>query len=164
MNKGYTLIELLLYVSIVGVLLVGITFFFGTITETRVKNRTISEVNEQATYAIDYIARTVRASNSISSPAVGASGNSLTVVTGDAGVDPIVFSVASGVLQVKEGSAAAVPLTSPVIQVNAFTVTNTARPGTDGMATVQLTLNRVNTSNRNEYDYAQTFTTSVGVF
>jgi type II secretory pathway pseudopilin PulG len=90
-ESGYTLIELLLYVVIVAGLLTTITAFFGTITSARVKNQTIAEVNDQGTAVMDYMTRTIRNATSVTSPAVGASGSSLTLVVPTAGLSPTIF-------------------------------------------------------------------------
>lgn len=162
-QAGYTLIELLLYVAMIGILLSALVAFFGVTTDARVKNQSISEVNEQGTYAMDYIMQTVRNGTSIATPTVGTNSAQLTVVVPTASLSPTVFSVVSGVLQVKEGSGAAVNLTSGKVQVTAFTVTNVSRAGTSGIVKVDLTLNRIASPVLNGYDYLRTFTTSVGV-
>jgi len=162
-QTGYTLIELLLYVAMLGVLLGAVTVFFGMTTDARLKNQSINEVNDQGTFALDYIAQTVRNATSISSPAAAATGSQLTVAVPTSTLSPTVLNVASGVLQVKEGTAVPVPLTSSKVQVVAFSATNLTRSGTSGIVQISLTLSRVNAASRNEYDYQRTFTTSVGV-
>lgn len=162
-QAGYTLIELLLYIAMIGVLLGAVVAFFGMTTDARVKNQSITEVNEQGTYVMDYIAQTVRNASAITSPAIGASGSSLTLTVPMASLSPTVFSLTSGVLQVKEGTATAVPLTSSKVQVSAFTITNLGRSGTSGIVKISFTINRLNSSGLNEYDYQRTFTTSVGI-
>jgi len=160
---GYTLIELLLYVGLVGILLSAATAFFGIATEARIKNQTISEVNEQGAFVMDYLTRSVRAATSISSPSVGGTGTQLTLVVPAANLSPTVFSVSGGVLQVKEGTAAAVALTNSKVRVSSFTVTNLTRSGTSALVRVSITIDRINNAGRNEYDYSETFTTSVGI-
>jgi Tfp pilus assembly protein PilW len=160
---GYTLIELLLYVAIVGVLLTSVVGFFGLVASSRVKNQTISEVNDQGAYAMDYIAQTVRNATSISSPVAGVSDSQLTVVVPTGSLSPTVFSLSGATLQVKEGAAAAVALTGSKIQVTSLTVKNLTRSGTSGIVQISMTLSLINTSGRNEYDYQRTFTTSVAV-
>lgn len=162
-QAGYTLIELLLYVAMIGILLSAVTYFFGAAAEARVKNQTVMEVDSQGTYVMDYIAETVHNATSISAPTIGTSGSSLTLVVPVGSLSPTVFNVASGAMQVKEGTGAAATLTSDDIQITSFTVKNLSRSGTTGIVQVSFTLSRVNASNRSEYDYSRTFTTSVGV-
>lgn len=162
-DTGYTLIELLLYTAVIAVLLGAVTVFFGLTVDSRIKNQTINEVNSQGTAALDYITQTVRNSTAITSPAIGTPGSQLTVTVPTGTLSPTLYSVASGVLQVKEGTSAAIALTNSKVQVTSFTVTNLTRTGTSGIVQISLTLSHVNTAARNEYDYTRTFTTSVGV-
>lgn len=162
-QTGYTLIELLLYVAMIGVLLSAVAYFFGAAAEARVKNQTVSEVDTQGTYVMDYMAETIRNATSVSSPTIGTSGSSLTLVVPVGSLSPTVFSLSSGTIQVKEGTGAAASLTSDDVVITSFTVKNLSRSGTTGIVQISFTLNRVNASNRSEYDYSRTFTTSVGV-
>ena len=162
-QTGYTLIELLLYVAMIGILLSAVAYFFGAAAEARVKNQTVTEVDSQGTYVMDYITETIRNATSITSPTVGTSGTSLTVAVPTASLSPTIFNLSGTTLQVKEGTAAAVALTSDDMQVTSFTVKNLSRSGTTGIVQISFTLNRVNPSGRAEYDYSRTFTTSVGV-
>lgn len=162
-QTGFTLIELLLYIALVGLLLSAVTGFFVTTIEARAKNQSITEVNEQGHYAMEQLTAAVRNATSITSPAAGTSSAGYTVVVPTASLSPTIASVTSGVLQIKEGAAAAVPLTNSKVQVSSLTVTNRSRSGTTGLLQISFTLSRVNDTGRNEYDYQRTFTTSVGV-
>ncbi|HSX07132.1 MAG TPA: prepilin-type N-terminal cleavage/methylation domain-containing protein [Candidatus Saccharimonadia bacterium] len=162
-QSGYTLIELILYVAILGILLTATVGFFGMIADARVKSQTISEVNDQGTFAIDYLTQTVRNATSITTPLTSTSGSSLTLVVPTASLSPTIFSLSGTTLQVQEGAGAAVALTNSKVQVTNFTVKNLTRSGTSGIVQISITLSRVNTAGRNEYDYTQTFTTSAAV-
>ena len=162
-QAGYTLIELLLYVAISGMLLTGVVGFFGLVTEARVKNQSISEVDEQGAAAMDYITQTIRNATSISSPVVGATGASLTLVVPTGALSPTIFSLSGTVLQVKEGAAAAIPLTSNEVQVSSLTFHNLTRTGTGGIVQVSFVVTRTNPNNRTEFEYQKTFTGSAEV-
>jgi Tfp pilus assembly protein PilW len=162
-QSGYTLIELLLYVGLIGILLSAITALFGVSVDARVKNQTISEVNEQGIYALDYMAQVIRNGTTVSSPVAGSTGSSLTVTVPTASISPTIFSVTSGVLQVKKGTATAVALTNSKVKVDTFNVVNVTRSGTSSIIQISLTISRLNPLNKNEYDYQRTFTTSAGV-
>lgn len=94
-HGGYTLIELLLYMAIIGSLLTAITLFLGVVVDARVKNQTISKVNDQGASVIDSITQTIRNATSITAPAAGASGSSLTLVVPTGSLSPTVYSVIS---------------------------------------------------------------------
>jgi Tfp pilus assembly protein PilW len=160
---GFTLIELLLYVGIVSALLLGVTAFFAISADARIKNQSISEVNQQGQFAMDVIAQTVRNADSITAPTTGASAAQLIVAVPTASLSPSIINVSSGVLQIKEGAAAAVPLTNGKVEVTSLSVKNLSRASTPGTVQISFTLNRINPNNRGEYSYQKTFTTTVSI-
>jgi type II secretory pathway pseudopilin PulG len=162
-TAGYTLIELLLYISLTGILLVSLTVFFGMSVDARIKTQSVTEVNQQGASAMDYLQQTVRNATSISAPAAAATTASLTVVVPTASLSPTVFNVNGTILQVKEGAAAAIPLTNDDVQITNLTFTNLTRSGTDGAVRISFTVSRTNIGGRNEYDYSKTFTTTVAI-
>lgn len=95
-QKGYTLIELLLYISILGSLLTGISLYFVTATTARVKNQSIAEVDRQGTLVMDYITQTIRNANSITSPTAGSTANGLTLAVPTAPLSPTIFNLDGG--------------------------------------------------------------------
>lgn len=162
-QTGYTLIELLLYVTIVSSLLLAVTMFFSMSAEGQVKNQTVSEVDQQGTFALNYIAQTLRNATAITSPAMGASANQITVTVPTASLSPTIFNLSGTALHVKEGTAAAVPLTSDTVQISNLTFKNLSRSSTNEIVQVSFTVSGTNTSGRNEYDYQKTFTTSAAL-
>lgn len=163
MRRGFTLIELLLYVSIVGSLLLAVTMFFGMTVDGQIKNQTINEVDQQGSFALDTMTQAIRNASAITAPAAGTSGASLTLTMPTSSISPTVFDINSNALRVTEGTGSPTALTSSLITVSNFTVKNLTRTGTPGIVQISFTLNRVNPSGRNGYDYAKTFTTSVAV-
>lgn len=162
-QTGYTLIELLLYAVIVSMVLSSVTYFFGAAVDARVKAQSILEVNDQGTAVMDYMLRTIRNATSITAPAAAASASSLTLVVPTGSLSPTVFNLSGTTLQVTEGAAAAVALTSADVQISSLTFTNLTRSGTGGIVQVSFTMGRTNPNSRNEYDYQRTFTSSAEV-
>lgn len=162
-TTGFTLIELLLYVGVVSTLLVGVTLYFTTIVEAREKHQTIMEVEQQANLVMGHITNTVRNATSISSPAIGASANQLTVVVPTGALSPTIFDLNAEVIRIKEGAAAAVALTSSDVRVTSLSFTNMSRSASVEVVRVTFTMSHVNPSGRNSYDYQKTFTSSVAL-
>lgn len=92
-EPGFTLIELLLYVSIVGVLLISISTFFATVSDARIKNQSISEVNQQGVAALEQITQTIRNADTVTLPAAGTSGATLNLTVPTAGRSPTIFDL-----------------------------------------------------------------------
>ena len=162
-QNGFTLIELLMYVVIVRTLLLALSGFFIMTAQARLKNQSIAEVDQQGTLALQSITQSVRNASSINTPAMGLVDSSLSLVVPVSSASPTVFSVSSGVLQMKEGNGATVNLTNNEVVVSGFSVQNISRSGTYGSVQISFTLTRVNTGNRNEFDYQKVFTTTASV-
>ena len=159
-QPGFTLIELLLYVSITSIMLFVISLFLSTLLESRIKNQTIAEVEQQGLQVMQLITQTARNSEAITSPTIGASASSLTldVITG--ANDPTIFDLSGGAIQMKEGAATAVALTNSRVTASALTFQNLSRAGTPGTIRIRFTLTHVNPAGRNEYSFTKTFTGS----
>ncbi len=162
-HHGFTLIELLLYITIVGILLVSVSVFLGMALQSRIKNQSIIEVNQQGLAIMEYMTQTIRTSTSITSPALGATASNLTVVVPTGALSPTIFDLSGTTLQVKEGAGAAVPLTNSNVQVTSLSFVNVSRSATAKALQISFTLSRTNNNGRNEYTYQKTFTSSVAL-
>lgn len=159
MNKqsGFTLLELLLYISIISIVLLVFGLFLNLILASRVKNQAIFEVESQGAQIITQMSQIIRNSDVINSPASGASASSLSLNTYDASKNPTVFDLSSGQIRIKEGAAAVKNLSSTKITASALTFKNLSLASTPGIITFQFTLTFINSSGRNEYSYVKTF-------
>jgi hypothetical protein len=63
-------------------------------------------------------------------------------------------------VQIQDGPGTPVLLTNDKVRITSMTFKNLSRPSTPGNIQVSFTLSRINNSNRNEYDYQKTFTSS----
>lgn len=164
-THGFTLIELLLYVTIVGSMLTAVSVFFATTVDARVKTQSIAEVDQQGALVMDYITQTIRNADSVTTPAVADSGATLTLVVPTGSLSPTIFNLDGGgtILQVKEGAGPVIPLTNSKVAISNLTFRNLTRSGTPGVVQVSFTLERVNTTGRNEYDYEKVFTSTAAL-
>ncbi len=156
-SSGFTLVELLLYVSIAGVLLTSAVVLLGSILEARTKGEVIAEVEEQGYGVMERITQTVRNADAVTAPGPGGTSPTLTLQVFDGTKTPTVFSVSSGVLHLKEGSADAVPLTNSRVTVSDFSVRNLAVADAPDSVRVSFTLSYVNTEGAATYAYEKTF-------
>lgn len=163
MKKGFTLIELLFYVAISSVLLLVISVFLSSLLQSRVKNQTIAEVEQQGAQVMQIITQTIRNAQSITSPAQGISASSLTLDVVATTSDPTIFDLSNGAIRIKEGAASALPLTNSRVTASALTFQNLSRSDTPGTVRIQYTLTHLNSSGRNEYDFTKTFVGSASL-
>src|SRR3989344_533729 len=99
-NGGYTLIELLLYVSLSAVMLLAISMTLSTFLEAKIKNQTISEVNGGGVQVMQFITQTLRNAIGINSPAIGTNGASLSLSVVDPAKDPTIFDLSAGEIRI----------------------------------------------------------------
>lgn len=157
MKRGFTLVELLLYLGLSAIMILVIAIFFGTVLEARVQNQVIAEVEQQGAAALQRITQTIRNADNITLPAIGGSASSLTLDMVPVAVDPTVFDLSGGVIRITEGAGSTVALTNARITASALTFQNLSRASTPGTIRIQFILTHVNPSSRQEYTYARTF-------
>lgn len=159
-KNGFTLLELLLYTSLVSVMLLIVSVFLSFLLESRVKNQTIAEVEQQGLQVMEAISQIVRNSEAINAPAQSTSAPSLSLDVITAGNDPTVFDVASGVIRITEGAGTPIALTNTRVIASDVLFQNLTLAGTPGTVRIQFILTHANPGGRNEYSFSKTFTGS----
>lgn len=95
--QGFTLVELLIYMGLLGIFLLVLTEMFVSILDVRVDSQATSAVEQDGRYLLARLAYDVNRASSISTPATaGNSGNSLVLVIGGVNYS---YSLNSGNLQ-----------------------------------------------------------------
>lgn len=155
--KGFTLIELLLYISISAVILLAISFFLSLLLQSRIKNQTIAEIEQQGLQVIQMITQTARNAEAIILPAQDSSAFSLTLDVIAAANDPTVFDLSSGAIRITEGVGSAIPIINSRITASGLTFQNLSINNTPGTVRIQFTLTHKNSESRNEYSFSKTF-------
>lgn len=158
---GFTLIEMLLYVSISAVLLLSVTVLFQSLLDARVKNQAVAEVEQQGLQVMQIINQTVRNAAYIQSPATGTSAATLSVATSTA--SQTVFDVAADTLRITEGVATPVSLTNAYVEASGFSAFNLSTSTSPGTVRVEFTLTHVNTEGQNRNDVSRVFTGSASL-
>jgi len=156
-QKSFTLIELLLYVSIIWTVILSMAGFLFLLMQSRVKNQTIAEIEQQGIQVVQIITQVGRNAEAINSPSQGTSASSLSFDVVAAANDPTVFDLSTGTIRITEGTGSPVSLTNSRITASDLTFQNLSHPSTPGTIRIQFTLTYNNPSGRNEYNYNKTF-------
>ena len=156
-GNGFTLIELLLYIAVASIIVFTTASMLRFTLESRVKNQTIAEVEQEGAQVMALITQTVRNGTLINSPTIGNSAASLSLVVTDGASSPTVFDLSSGAVRIKEGAGATINLTSSRITVSNLNFQNLSMTDTPNIIRVSFTVTYTNSSGRNEYDFAKTF-------
>lgn len=159
--QGFTLVEMVLYVSICAALLLSVSIFLSFILSARIRNQAVTEVNQQGLRAMNLITQTIRNGRSVQNPGIGATSSSLSLTTSNPLLNPTVFDVSSSTLRITEGSKSAVPLTNSRTQVSGLTFENiSSASGTEKIIRISFTIDYNNNTGRVEYTFSKPFTGS----
>lgn len=139
-KRGFTLIEMLLYVAIFTIFVGSLFSFLTMMTSSRLNNQYLLEVNNQGNQAIRVITQTIRNANSINSPGISGSASSLSLETVNSATNPTVFSSSGGVLYITEGSGSPIALTNDKVSISNLLFLNLSKVNTPGSIQVRFTL------------------------
>ena len=162
-KKGFTLVELLLYIGLVVIILLAVVQLLAVMFQSRIKHQVITEVEEQGMLLIQRIIQSIRNADAILSPTIGGVSSSLSLNVVGASNDPTVFSAVSGVAQITEGVSSPVTLTAGKVSVSNLRFQNLSKTGTPGIIRIDFTLTYVNATGRQEYEYSKHFFASASL-
>jgi hypothetical protein len=123
-RRGSSIFETIIYVALFVIIMGMLVTFLVNILRRTAKEEAMLEVNQNTLFAIDKASAVIRSAINVTDPADGATGSSLTLTMADLNLSPTVIAVTNGVLTMRQGTGAAVPLTSSGISITGFTVKN----------------------------------------
>ena len=156
-NKGFTLIEVLLYLLIVATFAGAVSTLLVMGFQARVKNKIMAEVDEQGIQIMSIMLASARLARTISFPPAGGSGPVLRLSEPDPAFDPSVFDLSGGVITLAEGATPPLPLNNNLVTAAGLYVSNLSPVGTPGSVKIQFTLAYKNPEGRPGYNYSKTF-------
>ena len=156
-QQGFTLVELILYIGITAMVMLTLAAFAGLLLQSRLKNMTISEVDQQGIQAMQIMTQTIRNAPTVNTPTLGSTATNTSVTATDSAKSPTVFSLSGGSIQMQEGVSQAVPLTTSKVVVSNLTFKNVSRATNSASLKIQYTVSFNNTSGKSELNYVKTF-------
>jgi len=131
-NSGFSLIEAIIYVAILGTFIFAFVSFSNMMTTSRINNQIILEINNQGNQAIKTITRYIRNSTAFSI----SNSSTLDLTTPNGNVN---FSVSGGILNITEGQGP-IALTNNKVIVNNLVFLNLSQNSTAENIKINLTL------------------------
>jgi len=163
-QKGFSLIEAIIYTAIFSTFIMGFSAFINNLRSERLHTQSMIEIHDQGTRLIHIITGTVRNARTINAPGTGQNGTILSVTTVDPATDPTIFSVTSGgVLTMKEGTGATIPLTNNKVSVSNLSFENFSQAATPGVIKIRFTLGNGAESQRSQEKYSLDFYGSAAI-
>ena len=160
-QKGFTLVEMVLYVSICSILLLSLSMFLSFLLSARVRSQAITEVNQQGLQVMNIVTQTIRNGRSIQIPGTGVSSTSLAITTGYPLLNPTIFDLSSTTIRIKEGGSIAIALTNSRIRASSLLFQNvSSASSSEKIIRISFTLDAINNSGRAEYSFTKSFSGS----
>jgi len=161
-QKGFTLIELVIYIGILSILLAAMTTLFSSIVDVQLDSTSTSSVNQDGRYLLSKLLYDVKSSSAIVTPATPGTPTSTMQIT----INSInyTYSVNSNNnLQVVNASTGNTDvLNSYDTSVSGLTFTRIGTGGSSDTVRVSYTLTSRNTE-RNNVKETKTFQTTLGM-
>lgn len=160
-KKGYTIIEMLLYIAIFSLIIGSILAIAMSISDQRIKNLITQEVDYQGQLVLNNINQNLRNASTINAPAAGSSSASLALNTATAANNPTIYDSFANQnvnkVRIKQGASAAEYLTNSRVSVSNLSFTNRAITGGRDSIDVSFTLTYYNPSGRPQLQYQKNF-------
>jgi len=164
-QRGFTFVEIIIYLAIVGMVVTSLVTFALSISGQQNKNYVVQEVQANARTALDIMSQRIKSASdvNIASSVFGANPGILSLAMADVGKNPTIINLtgANGTLQIKEGIASPVALTSNKVKVTNLVFTNRGHQGKRRIIGIDLTV-AYNSDNSDVYfNYSETVRTAV---
>jgi len=165
-EKGFTLVEILVYVAILGVVVASFVSFSISISSSRGKVYVQQEVQANARVALNLITQKILSSNGINfgSSVFDSDPGILSLSMVDGSKNPIIISLTAddGQLQIQEGIGTALPITSDEVRVTNLVFTNLTSTSDKANIKIELTVEYLATENV-AYEYKYSLETAVSL-
>lgn len=119
-QKGFTYIELILYIALITVFLGALVFYAWGVIGSGSKSTTEQEVFSQARFVSERIKYEIRNATGINS----VSGTSISLTTSIAGTNPTIIDLVGGNVRIKQGVGLATNINSSDVIISSLTFTN----------------------------------------
>ena len=160
-NKGFTLIEIIIYIGIISGVLVAFISYSLAISSVNNKNHAMATVQSDERIALETIIQKIRSASAVNYPTNGSSQNQLSLVTGT-GISTS-FSLNGGRLQMSETGQADILLTSNRTTISSLSFTNLAQAGERGNIMIQMTVDYNVPSQNVDYKYGNQVETAASL-
>ncbi len=164
MRRAFTLIEIIIYLAIVGMIAVSLVMYSISVSSSRSKAEVVAEVQTNTRFALDIMRQKIRSADRIdfiNSTLTNPGKLYLVMPTPTLAQSPVIFDIDNGRLRMKVGTGQYALLTSDEIEVANLQFANLTK-GAREHVSVSMTL-RYKNAGSVEYKYEYSITSAIGV-
>lgn len=167
MQRGFSFIEVIIYIAIMAFAVVAIASFSISIANSRNKNYVVQEVQANQRGALNIITQRILAAEgvNVAFSTFNTDPGVLSLKMADAAKNPTIIDLNTdnGVLQITQGVASAVAITADEVKVTNLVFTNLTPTGRRENIRIKITIEYDNPSGDQEFEYSQSLQTSVSL-
>jgi len=166
-KSAFTLIETIIYISILSLTIVGFVSFVMSVSNARNKNSAVVEVQANARQALEIISQKIRSASDVNlaSSSFGVDPGVLNLVMKSPAKNPTIIKLDkdNGTLTISEGTGNAVALISNKIYISNLIFSYYTGTGRKKNIGVNATFNYYNPSGGKDFEYSQTLRSSISL-
>lgn len=159
-RKGYTLVELLIFLAISSVALVAFVGILVIVVQLQVRQTSTGSVQQESTALLQQMQYYVQNSSLVDMPINAVGTSTLRLRMASSSVDPTTITLVNGMVYLQQGSATATPLTSSRVTVSNLLFVRHANPPSHDTVSISFTTTYNAPANTEQF-FAQSFRTAV---
>lgn len=166
-KEGFTLIETLIYIAIIGMVVVSFVVFAMSISDSRNKAYVISEVQANHRTALNIISQRIRSAETVNiiGSIFDSDPGALSLAMANGSKNPTIINLNQddGILQITEGTAGPIAITSDEVKITDLVFTNLTGGEERKNIRIEITIVFNNADTDIEYNYSQSLQTAVSL-
>lgn len=159
--SGFTLIEMLLYLSIASALLIIVSTTSIGLLRVSEKTTVFTELHYANTLIAETLERVARDAYAVTSPLPGATSSAVTFSMHDTALNPTRISIDNGVVSITEGTGTATALHGNAVRATMLEFINTTASGSNDAVRMTLSTTASTTGTQTWHHASSALTTSV---
>lgn len=165
-RRGFTMVEMLIYVAIIGGILTSFVSFALAISNSRNKTYVIQEVQANTREALGIMTQKIRSASGINTnvSTFDVDPGYLFLIMSDVSLNPTIISLNNdnGVIEIKEGLSASTTIMADEVRVTNLLFTNLTDGNRENIR-INITAEYDNPNNDPNFAYSQSLQTSASV-
>ena len=156
-NRGFTLLEMILFTAISVLILTAVATLYGAILTNDAGNNARARVDDSVAHALRLMTDAIRHAEAVVEPAEQSGGGEMILTMEDAGLDPTTFTLVDGVITMQEGENESMSITPEDIRVSSLWFESLSENSLSDSVRIRIDAEYISESARVETQFANTY-------